>query len=98
MLDPDDLSPPELAAMITKNLRLGNRVSPTMAPNLNGRQSAAQELFALATTSSETGSPVAGHRGPSRTTYPPVPSYRGDARSEQFVNSTQQKEQSYELA
>jgi predicted glycosyltransferase len=47
MLDPDDLSADTLAALVTKNLRLGPTVSTVQKPNLNGRHMAAAELLAL---------------------------------------------------
>ena len=56
-LDPDDLSIDNLAMLVKRNLQLGTNVVPPTQPNLNGRQAAAQWLFALASTPT-----VAGHR------------------------------------
>ncbi|MCB0144427.1 MAG: hypothetical protein KDE50_31370, partial [Caldilineaceae bacterium] len=56
-LDPDDLSIDNLAMLVKRNLQLGTNVVAPTQPNLNGRQAAAQWLFALASTPT-----VAGHR------------------------------------
>ncbi|MEZ4712547.1 MAG: glycosyltransferase [Caldilineaceae bacterium] len=94
MLDPDDLSIDTLAALVKHNLQLGTTVSALTQPDLNGRQSAAQWLFALASTPIE-----AGHRNPSNEAY--ADAYFDEPETEIIFaaeNHSETEERIYELA